>query len=218
GTLDPLASGLLLVCVGRATKTIPQLQDGDKVYTGTIAFGATTPCYDLERRIDSYYPFKHITRELVEREAAAMCGTIEQVPPVFSAVKVNGQRAYKCARENAAEVEVKAKTVVIYSFDITAFSPATTTFEVLPSIAQPDGEAPQRGLYKDPQGVVPDGLPTAAFRIACGKGTYVRSMVRDLGLALDSGAVLTSLRRERVGDYSLQQAVGPDNLDDFGGF
>ena len=99
GTLDPLATGLLLVCVGKATKRINELQDGNKVYTGTIVLGATTPCYDLERAIDHYYPFSHITPALLQSVLPQFTGTVEQVPPIFSAVKINGQRAYQYARQ-----------------------------------------------------------------------------------------------------------------------
>ena len=126
GTLDPLATGLLLVCVGKATKRINELQDGDKVYTGTMVLGATTPCYDLERAIDNYYPFAHITPALLQSILPQFTGTIEQVPPLFSAVKINGQRAYQYARQTDTGEEAPLptpKAVRIYEFDITAFRP-----------------------------------------------------------------------------------------------
>ena len=108
GTLDPLATGLLLVCLGKATKTIPQLQDGDKVYTGTMVLGATTPCYDMERAIDQYYPFEHITPTLLDEKRRLFEGEIMQVPPMFSAVKVEGQRAYEIARAESGERRVES--------------------------------------------------------------------------------------------------------------
>ena len=117
GTLDPLATGLLLVCIGKATKDIPQLQDGDKVYTGTMVLGATTPCYDLEQAIDRYYPFDHITPALLDEVRQRFIGTIMQVPPMFSAVKVDGQRAYELARSQEVEGnEIKSKPDTIHSF------------------------------------------------------------------------------------------------------
>ena len=126
GTLDPLATGLLLVCVGKATKRINELQDGDKVYTGTMVLGATTPCYDLERAIDNYYPFAHISSALLQSILPQFTGTIEQVPPLFSAVKINGQRAYQYARQTDTGEDAPLptpKAVRIYEFDITAFRP-----------------------------------------------------------------------------------------------
>ncbi len=219
GTLDPLATGLLLVCVGKATKTIPQLQDGDKVYTGTMVFGATTPCYDLERPVDRYYPYEHITRKLVEETARRFTGTILQVPPMFSAVKVAGQRAYEYARTDDPSVTIQPKPVKVYSFEITAFHEAQP--ELIKTQSEPskqketsdsfDSKAP--ALYKNPLGIVPPHLPQADFRIHCGKGTYIRSLARDLGEALGSGAFLSSLRREQVGTYSVADAIAPDQAE-----
>ncbi len=222
GTLDPLATGLLLVCIGKATKTIPQLQDGDKVYTGTMVFGATTPCYDLERPVDHYYPYEHITQQLVEETAQLFTGSIQQVPPMFSAVKIDGQRAYELARgQESGDKEVRSKAVNVYSFEITAFREGerskvkgetadaeqeSLTFHLSPFTSH---------LYQDPLGKVPPHLPQADFRIHCGKGTYIRSLARDLGLALGSGAFLSALRREKVGEYTLDQSVTPDQVQDY---
>ena len=220
GTLDPLASGLLLVCIGKATKTIPQLQDGDKVYTGTMVFGATTPCFDLERPVDHYYPYEHITRELLNEKVQQFIGTIDQVPPMFSAVKIDGQRAYDLAR---SEVEcmryevrtsdlIKSKKVNVYSFEITAFRAPSPVSPISPKVS-PASEG--RHLYQNPLGEVPSHLPQADFRIHCGKGTYIRSLARDLGLALGSGAFLSALRREQVGCYTIDQAITLDEVQDF---
>lgn len=215
GALDPLASGLLIVCIGRATKKIPLIQDCEKVYTGTMVFGATTPCYDLERAIDAYHPFEHITLQSVEEAVKQFVGTIEQVPPTFSAVKIAGQRAYKYARLDDPTAVIEPKKVTVYSFEITDFQPASTTQDNLPPIIQQPADAPQTGLYKNPQGVLPEGLPQIKFRITCGKGTYIRSLARDLGVALGSGAVLSDLRRERVGEYTVDKAAKMENLADF---
>ena len=214
GTLDPLASGLLLVCVGKATKSIPILQDGDKEYTGTMVLGATTPCYDLEREIDRYYPYEHITAELLEQTRRKFEGEIMQVPPMFSAVKIDGQRAYEYAREDNPDVTIKPKPVKVYSFEITNFRPGT---EIIGTPPIPNQERTKEGatlnLYKNPLGTVPEHLPQVDFRIRCGKGTYIRSLARDFGQELGSGAFLATLRRTRIGDYSIEDAVEPQDVE-----
>lgn len=216
GTLDPLATGLLLVCLGKATKSIPQLQEGDKVYTGTMVFGATTPCYDLERPVDAYFPYSHITRELLQQEAQRLTGTLMQVPPIFSAVKVGGQRAYEIGRQQAeGPSPLTAKKVQVYSFEITAFRPGEQhdtpetagTIEAIP--------AEGKHLYNNPLGEVPAHLPQADFRIHCGKGTYIRSLARDLGQAVGSGAFLSALRREQIGTFHVADALQLDQVEDF---
>ena len=221
GTLDPLATGLLLVCIGKATKTIPQLQDGDKVYTGTMVLGATTPCYDLERPIDQYYPYEHITLEMLNATVGHFVGEIEQVPPMFSAVKIDGQRAYEIARVENGErrmenEEPRAKQVTIHSFEITAFRKnQSTQFTLNNQNTQITPTLPTSHLYQNPLGEVPPHLPQADFRIHCGKGTYIRSLARDLGLALGSGAFLSDLRREKVGPYTFDQAITLDQVESF---
>ena len=216
GTLDPLATGLLLVCIGRATKDIPRLQDGDKVYTGTIVLGATTPCFDLERPVDHYYPYEHITAELLNETVKLFTGTILQVPPMFSAVKIAGQRAYKYARTDDPTVTIQPKPVNVYSFEITAFRPGSDNGQLsthspsLPPTPSPSQQNPH--LYQHPLGEVPTHLPQAEFRIHCGKGTYIRSLARDLGLAIGSGAFLSALRREQVGDYTVSNALQLDEV------
>ena len=235
GTLDPLATGLLLVCLGKATKRIPVLQDGDKVYTGTLVFGATTPCYDLERAIDSFYPYKHITLEVLKEKARQFEGTIMQVPPMFSAVKIEGQRAYEYARRDPLgatasqstddhTVTIQPKPVNVYSFEITDFRGLTSQPPLLvregePKTGQPSpllsGEGSGVRLYQNPLGTIPPYLPQADFRIRCGKGTYIRSLARDLGTALGSGAFLSALRREQVGDYSIDRALQLDEVESY---
>lgn len=230
GTLDPLATGLLLVCIGKATKGIPQLQDGDKVYTGTMVLGATTPCYDLERPIDRYYPYEHITRELIEQTTCQFTGTILQVPPMFSAVKIDGQRAYEYARTDDPTVTIQPKPVTVYSFEITDFREGVQGSARKCKVVHDDSFGQQycpgtsqhspalagtTHLYKNPLGEVPPHLPQLDFRIHCGKGTYIRSLARDLGEALGSGAFLSALRRESIGSYSVADAISPDNAEAF---
>ena len=222
GTLDPLATGLLLVCLGKATKSIPQLQDGDKVYTGTLVLGATTPCYDLEQAVDHYYPYEHITRELLEQTVRQFTGTLMQVPPMFSAVKVDGQRAYEIARIKNEELKIKndgprAKPITIYNFEITDFRKGDSSSTIVPftPLSLPIHSPLTPHLYGHPQGTVPPHLPQADFRIHCGKGTYIRSLARDLGLALGSGAFLSALRREQVGNYTVDHALTLDQVADY---
>lgn len=231
GTLDPLATGLLLICVGKATKRIEELQAGKKVYTGTIVLGATTPCYDLERPIDRHYPYQHITKELLNETRVQFIGDIQQVPPIFSAVKIGGQRAYQYARIHAnSEKEISynssapeetpspaPKSVQISEFTITAFRPGKhiENWNEFVSAEIDNSETPTHHLYNHPLGSVPDHLPQLDFRICCGKGTYIRSIARDMGLAMDSGAFLSALCREQIGDYCLNDALPLDKVSDF---
>ena len=170
GTLDPLATGLLIVCVGKFTKKIEEYQAQEKEYTGTFYLGATTPCFDKEKEIDNYYPTDHITQEDIYKAAEAFLGEQEQVPPMFSALKVNGVRAYEFARDNK-EIELKSRKITIKEFEITRID-----------------------------------LPEVDFRIVCSKGTYIRSIARDFGYYLNSGAYLTALCRTRIGEYKLCDA------------
>ena len=220
GTLDPLATGLLLVCLGKATKRISELQDGDKVYTGTLVLGATTPCYDMEQAIDRRFPYEHLTPTLLEETARRFVGTVMQVPPMFSAVKVDGQRAYEYARRDDSSVTIQPKSVKIHCFEITAFH-----YGVQGSAKACDGKGGNRlcqqnssgtpHFYDHPQCVVPAELPQADFRVQCGKGTYIRSLARDFGEALGSGAFLSALRREQVGDYHVNGALQLDEVEAF---
>lgn len=172
GTLDPLATGVLILCTGRATKRIETLQSGVKEYIATLRLGATTPSFDLEHEIDQTFPTEHITREDVESALSTFVGEIMQVPPVFSACKVEGKRAYDLARkgQKAEEVQLKAKPLRIDEIELLE--------------ADLGGEA-----------------PSITIRVVCSKGTYIRALARDIGEALNSGAHLTALRRTRVGEY-----------------
>jgi tRNA pseudouridine55 synthase len=174
GTLDPLASGLLIICTGKATKTISDIQGQVKEYTGTITVGATTPSYDLETEVDATFPTDHITPELILETTKQFLGEIDQKPPVFSAIKKDGKRLYEHARAGE-EVEIKARKTTIHEFKITRIA-----------------------------------LPEIDFRIQCSKGTYIRSIAYDFGLALQSGGHLTALRRTKIGNYSVENAVTPE--------
>lgn len=178
GTLDPLATGVLIVCTGKMTKQIDELQAHVKEYVAEMALGATTPSFDLETEIDATYPTEHITREMVEQVLQEQfVGSIQQVPPAFSACKVDGHRAYKMARKGKT-VELKAKELVIDEIELLAFEPQKIT-----------------------------------VRVVCSKGTYIRALARDIGVALDSGAHLTALRRTRVGSVRVEDCLSvPDML------
>lgn len=176
GTLDPLATGLLIVCTGKKTKEIDSFMGLTKEYTGTFFIGATTPCYDLEKEIDQTYPTEHITKDMILAAAKSFVGPQEQIPPIFSAIQVNGKRAYALARAGE-EVELKARPIEILEFEITDIQ-----------------------------------MPVVSFRIVCSKGTYIRSIARDFGLALNSGAHLTSLRRTKIGDYDVKDAISPEEF------
>ena len=178
GTLDPLATGVLILCTGRATKQIEQLQSHTKEYTATLQLGATTPSYDMEHEVDNSYPTAHITKELILQTLPQFVGDIMQVPPVFSACMVDGHRAYKMARKGQ-EVELAAKPVRIDELELTDFDPE----KMLMSI-----------------------------RVVCGKGTYIRSLARDIGEALRSGAYLTALCRTRVGDVRIEDCLTFDEF------
>lgn len=219
GTLDPLATGVLLVCVGKATKRIDELQAGEKVYTGTMVLGATTPCFDLERPIDHNYPYEHITMDAIQSVLPQFLGDVDQVPPIFSAVKIGGQRAYSYAKEAKEGEEIPSPTpkkIHIASFEITDFRPGTTApSEPLENNTIAENSTPTHHLYEHPLGTVPTHLPQLDFRIRCGKGTYIRSIARDLGLSLESGAFLSKLRREKVGEHTINQAIQLDQVDSF---
>lgn len=178
GTLDPLATGVLILCTGKKTKEIERLQLDNKEYTATLQLGATTPSYDMEHEVDATYPTAHITRELIERVLADFVGEIQQVPPQYSACKIGGDRAYDLMRKGK-EVELKAKTVHIDSIDVMDFDPTTMQLSI---------------------------------RVSCGKGTYIRSLARDIGRALESGAYLTALCRTRLGDVRIEDCI---TIDDF---
>lgn len=171
GTLDPLATGVLIVCTGKATKRIEEFQYQTKEYVATLQLGATTPSFDLETKIDATYPTAHITREMVETALKSFIGSIEQIPPDFSACKIDGKRAYDLARAGK-EVELKPKTLVIDEIELLSYD-----------------------------------LPVIKIRVVCSKGTYIRALARDIGLALDSGAHLIGLVRTRIGNVTLEDCM-----------
>ena len=179
GTLDPLATGVMIICTGKATKRIEEFQYHTKEYIATLQLGATTPSFDLEKEIDATYPWEHITREKVEEVLKQFLGTIEQIPPVFSACKVDGKRAYEMARKGD-EVQLKAKTLVIDEIELLECN-----------------------------------LPEIKIRVVCSKGTYIRALARDIGVALDSGAHLTGLIRTRVGEVRLEDCMKVEDFEEW---
>lgn len=181
GTLDPLATGLLILCTGKMTKQIDQYQAQEKEYTGTLVLGKTTPSVDLETEFDAVFDTAGITSEAIDEAARQLTGDILQVPPIYSAVRVNGERLYEKARrgETADHVDggIKSRQVTVSVFEIDA-----------------------------------SRFPEIDFRIVCSKGTYIRSLVRDLGLLLNNGAYMSALRRTRIGNFRIEDA---DSLDSF---
>ena len=171
GTLDPLATGLLLVCTGKFTKRITELQGQAKEYTGTFFIGATTPSYDLETEIDNNFPISHINDELIHETVKQFLGEIDQKPPIYSAIKKDGVRLYEHARAGEV-IEIESRKTTIHEFEITRIT-----------------------------------LPEIDFRVVCSKGTYIRSLAYDFGKALNSGAHLTALRRTKIGDYHVENAI-----------
>lgn len=171
GTLDPLATGLLLICTGKFTKRISELQGQAKEYTGTFYIGATTPSYDLETEIDQTYPTEHIDETLIQETVKKFLGEIDQKPPIFSAIKKDGVRLYEHARAGET-IEIESRKTTIHEFEITRIT-----------------------------------LPEVDFRVVCSKGTYIRSLAYDFGKAMDSGSHLTVLRRTKIGDYDVKDAI-----------
>ena len=178
GTLDPLATGVLIICTGRCTKQIEQLQSHTKEYTATLQLGATTASFDREHTVDMTYPTRHITRELVEQTLPQFTGDVMQVPPAFSACMVDGHRAY-CMARRGDDVKLAAKSVRIDEIELLDFDPVQMQLSI---------------------------------RVVCGKGTYIRSLARDIGEALGSGAFLTALRRTRVGDIRVGDCIDFDHF------
>ncbi len=170
GTLDPLATGLLILCTGKKTKQIDSYQAQEKEYEGTLVLGKTTPSVDLETEFDGDYPTDHITEQLLQQAATQLTGTLQQLPPIYSAVRMDGERLYKKARRGET-VEIKPREVTVTLFEVDAAN-----------------------------------FPEIHFRIICTKGTYIRSLVRDFGVLLQSGAYLSSLRRTRIGDFHVDSS------------
>ncbi|SHF05340.1 tRNA pseudouridine55 synthase [Mariniphaga anaerophila] len=176
GTLDPLATGLMILCTGKSTKLIESFQDREKEYVATLKLGATTPSFDLETEEENHTDFGHVTPELVEQVLARFVGETEQVPPVFSAVKVKGKRAFDYAR-NGEELKLQPKKIVIQRIIIESID-----------------------------------IPFVTIRVVCGKGTYVRALARDVGLELGCGAYLTGLRRTRIGEFKVEDALSVEHF------
>lgn len=179
GTLDPLATGVMIVCTGKATKRIDEFQYQTKEYVATLKLGETTPSFDLEKEVDAVYLTEHISREMVEEVLQTFVGTIQQIPPVFSACKVEGKRAYELARKGE-QVELKSKTLVIDELELLECN-----------------------------------LPVIKIRVVCSKGTYIRALARDIGVALKSGAHLIALERTRIGNVTLDLCLSPEEIDAF---
>ncbi len=171
GTLDPLATGVLVICTGKFTKRIPELQGTEKEYTGTFTLGATTPSYDMETEVDKTFETAHIAEEDLDGAALQLTGEIQQTPPVFSALKKDGKRLYEYARKGE-DVKLESRPVTIHKFEV---------------------DAPR--------------FPVVDFKIVCSKGTYIRSMANDFGIALGSGAYLSSLKRTRVGEFTIENSL-----------
>lgn len=178
GTLDPLATGLLIICTGKFTKRIDEFQAQEKEYTGTFYLGATTPSFDKETEIDNEYPTSHITKEMLEETSQKFTGEILQVPPLFSAIKIKGERAYNKARKNQ-DVKLQPRKISIPEFEITEIK-----------------------------------LPEISFRVTCSKGTYIRSLARDFGESLNSGAYLSSLRRTKIGNFNVENSMSVEEMVD----
>lgn len=176
GTLDPLATGLLVICTGKMTKQIDTFQGQIKEYTGTITLGSTTPSYDLETEIDQTFPTAHITTEIIHEATKKFIGDIQQLPPIFSALKKDGKRLYQYARAGEA-VEIKPRHITILKFEITKI----------------------------------EGLEVN-FKVVCSKGTYIRSLAHDFGKALNSGAHLSALRRTKIGEFNVNNALTIDEF------
>jgi tRNA pseudouridine55 synthase len=176
GTLDPLATGLLIICTGKQTKSISQYQNLDKVYVGQMVLGKTTPSFDLETEFDSERPYDHIRETDIMQLTNKFLGPILQIPPAYSAVKTKGVRAYEQARKGQ-QPTLEPRQVFIKNFTITAIN-----------------------------------LPQVYFEVTCSKGTYIRSLVRDFGEALDTGAYLAQLCRTHIGSYSLKEAYEIETL------
>jgi tRNA pseudouridine55 synthase len=177
GTLDPKATGLVIVCTGKTTKTIETLQLEEKEYFATLKLGATTPSFDLETQEDNIFHTDHVTIDMIEQKLKGFIGVIDQIPPIFSAIKVNGKRAFDFAR-GGKELELNARKIVIKEIEILEFD-----------------------------------MPLLILRITCGKGTYIRSLARDLGECLGCGAYLTGLKRSRIGSNLIENAWSIENFE-----
>ena len=221
GTLDPLATGVLLVCIGKATKLAEELQSHDKEYVAGITFGATTPSYDLEKEIDRFFPHEHITASAVEDALPGFIGEQNQIAPLFSAKSVDGVRAYELARklhsegktlDEAAQELIRVARINITELELVEYHPSHGIIVSPTPCGQEDSTVLQTALSNASSMInVTDnselGLPRAVVHMACSKGTYVRAFARDLGEALGSGAHLDSLQRSRSGIFRVENAL-----------
>ena len=178
GTLDPLATGLLIICCGKFTKRIEEFQAQEKEYTGSITLGATRPSYDMETEINEEFPVDHINEDMIIENAKSFLGEQDQIPPIYSALKKDGQRLFEYARVGK-EVEIKSRKIKIDEFEITNIS-----------------------------------MPNIEFRVVVSKGTYIRTLAFDFGKRLNSGAYLSSLRRTKIGEFNVDNALSPTEFED----
>ena len=215
GTLDPLATGVLLVCIGKATKLAEELQSHDKEYVAGVTFGATTPSYDLEKEIDRFFPHEHIAAEAVSAALPAFIGEQDQVAPLFSAKSVDGVRAYELARklhaegktlDEAAQELIRFAKINITELELMEYAVGCSSenHATIRTAGSGESNASNRINVTDNSEL---GLPRAVVRMACSKGTYVRAFARDLGEALGSGAHLDSLQRSRSGIFRVENAL-----------
>lgn len=224
GTLDPLATGVLLVCIGKATKLAETLQKEGKEYLAGVSFGATTPSYDLEKAIDQEYPIEGVTEESVREVLPRFLGEQEQIAPLFSAKSVDGVRAYELARKQYREAH-KEKTDVMTDFDHTVAETLNKQIinisgmeliSFFPNGKESGPELSDEGLRPNPRINVVDTsalhLPLAMIRIKCSKGTYIRALARDLGEALGSGAHLNSLERTESGGFTVGNCLSVNEV------
>lgn len=222
GTLDPMATGVMIVCTGKCTKLIDKLQAGTKEYIATLRLGCTTASFDAEHEIDGTYPTAHITREMVDEVLSRFRGEIMQIPPVYSAVKVDGKRAFSYARENE-EVELKAKPLVIDELELLDINLPEQNV-ISPNAVEVAGMIKSGVRIKDfgrklqhieDVEVESEVIPYIKIRVVCSKGTYIRALARDIGEALQSGAYLIGLRRTRVGDIRIEDCLSVNNVEDW---
>lgn len=223
GTLDPLASGVMILCTGKCTKLIDQLQAGTKEYVATLRLGCTTPSFDAEHPIDAIYPTSHITQAAVEEALSRFRGSIWQVPPVYSACKVEGRRAFDYIRQGE-DVELKAKELVIDELELLdlhlpeqgLISPHA---DEVAKMAREDIHIKDYGRDKETYEIAEatnidtEHLTYLQIRVVCSKGTYIRALARDIGQALGSGAYLIGLRRTRVGDIRVEDCLSVENIE-----
>lgn len=220
GTLDPMATGVMIVCTGKCTKMIDQLQAGTKEYIATLRLGCTTASFDAEHEIDGTYPTSHITKQLVDEALSRFRGEIMQIPPMYSAVKVDGKRAYAYVRDNE-EIELKAKPLVIDELELLdinlpeqgLISPHAEEVAGMIKAGVRIKEFGRKLQHIEDVEVESEVIPYIKIRVVCSKGTYIRALARDIGEALQSGAYLIGLRRTRVGDIRVEDCLSVNNVE-----